>query len=91
MTYHIGQKLKGRITGIQPYGAFVMLDDHTQGLIHISECNFGLNLSCIEDINDPKCLGKEPLKFRGFRVEKRRRKFRIFWGGGWGAAPLRAP
>ena len=33
MTYHIGQKLKGRITGIQPYGAFVMLDDHTQGLI----------------------------------------------------------
>ena len=33
-TYHIGQKLCGRVTGIQPYGAFVLLDDHTQGLIH---------------------------------------------------------
>ena len=43
-------------------------------LIHVSGCNFGLNLSYIEAINDSKHLGKEPLKFRGFRVEKRRRK-----------------
>jgi len=33
------------------------LDD----LIHVSGCNFDLNLSYIEGLNDPKCLGKEPL------------------------------
>ncbi|KRL03994.1 polyribonucleotide nucleotidyltransferase [Liquorilactobacillus oeni DSM 19972] len=31
----------GKVTGIQPYGAFVSLDDHIQGLIHISECHHG--------------------------------------------------
>ena len=38
MAYHIGEIVQGAVTGIQPYGAFVQLDDHTQGLIHISEC-----------------------------------------------------
>lgn len=38
MAYHIGEIVQGTVTGIQPYGAFVQLDDHTQGLIHISEC-----------------------------------------------------
>ncbi|KAK4716318.1 hypothetical protein R3W88_014656 [Solanum pinnatisectum] len=43
-------------------------------LIHVPRCNFCLNLSYIEGINDSKCLRKEPLKFRRFRDEKRRRK-----------------
>lgn len=38
MTYHIGDILHGRVTGIQHYGVFVSLDEQTQGLIHISEC-----------------------------------------------------
>lgn len=38
MTYRIGDVVEGTVTGIQPYGAFVQLDEHTQGLIHISEC-----------------------------------------------------
>ncbi|WP_270763702.1 CvfD/Ygs/GSP13 family RNA-binding post-transcriptional regulator [Weissella confusa] len=38
MAYHIGEIVQGTVTGIQPYGAFVQLDNHTQGLIHISEC-----------------------------------------------------
>lgn len=38
MAYHIGEIVQGTVTGIQPYGAFVQFDDHTQGLIHISEC-----------------------------------------------------
>ncbi|MBQ1488341.1 MAG: S1 RNA-binding domain-containing protein, partial [Lachnospiraceae bacterium] len=37
MPYQIGQTVEGKVTGIQPYGAFVMLDRHTSGLIHISE------------------------------------------------------
>lgn len=36
--YQIGDIVQGTVTGIQPYGAFVQLDDQTQGLIHISEC-----------------------------------------------------
>ena len=44
--YRIGMVLEGRVTGIQPYGAFVALDEETQGLIHISECHHGF----VEDI-----------------------------------------
>ncbi|QEA58755.1 S1 RNA-binding domain-containing protein [Leuconostoc koreense] len=55
MKYSVGQKLKGRITGIQPYGAFVSLDDHTQGLIHISECKSGI----VRDLNGELKVGKE--------------------------------
>lgn len=55
MKYSVGQKLKGRITGIQPYGAFVSLDNHTQGLIHISECKSGI----VRDLNGELKVGKE--------------------------------
>ena len=41
MDYRIGMILTGKVTGLQPYGAFVMLDDNTQGLIHISELKHG--------------------------------------------------
>lgn len=41
MEYKIGQIVEGTITGIQPYGAFVALDDETQGLIHVSEIQAG--------------------------------------------------
>ena len=37
MQYRIGQIVEGTITGIQPYGAFVSLDEETSGLIHISK------------------------------------------------------
>lgn len=35
--YKEGQHIKVRVTGIQPYGAFVKAPDNTEGLIHISE------------------------------------------------------
>ena len=41
MTYKTGQIVEGKITGIQPYGAFVSLDRYTNGLIHISEISDG--------------------------------------------------
>lgn len=55
MSYYVGQKVKGKITGIQPYGAFVALDEHTQGLIHISECKSGV----VRDLKHELTLGKE--------------------------------
>lgn len=41
MNYRIGMHVRGQVTGIQPYGAFVSLDEKYQGLIHISECKYG--------------------------------------------------
>ena len=35
--YKVGQHVKVRVTGIQPYGAFVETPDSAEGLIHISE------------------------------------------------------
>lgn len=36
-----GAVVTGVVTGIQPYGVFVSLDEQTQGLIHISEITDG--------------------------------------------------
>lgn len=40
-TYKVGDVVTGKVTGIQPYGAFVSLDEQTQGLVHISEITYG--------------------------------------------------
>ena len=48
MPFQIGQRVTGHITGIQPYGAFVSLGGHRQGLIHISECHCGY----VQDMHD---------------------------------------
>ncbi|WP_303974124.1 S1 RNA-binding domain-containing protein [Streptococcus merionis] len=37
----IGDKLTGTVTGIQPYGVFVGLDNGIVGLVHISELKTG--------------------------------------------------
>lgn len=46
--YHIGDVVEGEVTGLQPYGIFVQLDEDHQGLIHISEINHGY-VSNVED------------------------------------------
>jgi general stress protein 13 len=51
----IGSVLTGKVTGIQPYGAFVALDDNTQGLVHISEITHGY----VKDINEHLKVGDE--------------------------------
>lgn len=53
--YEVGQVLQGKVTGIQPYGAFVALDDEVQGLIHISEVTHGY----VKDIHDHLAVGDE--------------------------------
>lgn len=86
----IGDKLKGRITGIQPYGAFVELETGDTGLIHISEIRTGF----IENIHETlkvdeevqvqvvdldEFTGKASLSIRTLEEEKyqfpRRRRF----------------
>ena len=51
----IGDKLRGVITGIKPYGAFVSLDNGTTGLIHISEIKTGY----IDNIYNTLKVGQE--------------------------------
>lgn len=36
-TYKIGETLKGKVVKLNPFGAFVKLDDNIQGLCHLSE------------------------------------------------------
>lgn len=50
-----GQVLTGKVTGVQPYGAFVALDDKIQGLVHISEVTHGF----VKDINEFIAVGDE--------------------------------
>lgn len=53
--YPIGAVLVGKVTGIQPYGAFVALDEETQGLVHISEIAHGY----VKDVRDYLKIGDE--------------------------------
>ena len=56
MSYPIepGDIVTVTITGIQPYGAFAVLPDHTSGLIHISEISdrFVADVHTFVDVGD---------------------------------------
>lgn len=47
--------IKVKVTGVQPYGAFVSCDDDYNGLIHISEVSYGY----VKDINDFMNVGDD--------------------------------
>ena len=51
----VGDVLTGKVTGIQPYGAFVALDEYTQGLVHISEITYGF----VKEVSDFLSVGEE--------------------------------
>lgn len=51
--YKVGDIVSGKVTGIQPYGAFVALDANTQGLVHISEITYGF----VKSITDHLSVG----------------------------------
>lgn len=53
--YEKDQVLTGKVTGIQPFGAFVALDDETQGLVHISE----ISHDYVKDVNEYVQVGQE--------------------------------
>ncbi len=52
---NIGDIIKVTVTGIQNYGAFVMIDEEYDGLIHISE----ISKDYVKDINDYVQIGDE--------------------------------
>ena len=54
MKYKTGMIVEGKVTGIQPYGAFVNLDSQNAGLIHISE----ISDSYVRNIGDYVTIGE---------------------------------
>lgn len=55
MSIEVGAIITGKVTGIQPFGAFVALDDNVQGMVHISE----VSNRYVKDINDYLKVGEE--------------------------------
>ncbi|MBR0626972.1 S1 domain-containing post-transcriptional regulator GSP13 [Bacillus altitudinis] len=53
--FEVGSVYTGKVTGLQAYGAFVALDEETQGLVHISEVTHGF----VKDINEHLSIGDE--------------------------------
>lgn len=67
--FEAGQILDGKVTGIQPYGAFVALNDEVQGLVHISEVKHGY----VKDINEHLTVGDE-VKVKVLNVDEEKNK-----------------
>lgn len=67
--FEAGQILEGKVTGIQPYGAFVALDEETQGLVHISEITHGF----VQDVNEHLKVG-ETVKVKVLNVDSEKNK-----------------
>lgn len=55
MSNEVGEVLKGKITSITKFGAFVSLPESKNGMIHISEVADGF----VKDINDYLKIGQE--------------------------------
>lgn len=55
MSIEVGNKLKGKVTGIKNFGAFVELPEGKSGLVHISE----VADSYVENINEHLKIGDE--------------------------------
>lgn len=55
MSIEVGAKLKGKVSGITNFGAFIDLGGGKTGLVHISEVSNGF----VKDINDVLKVGDE--------------------------------
>lgn len=52
--FNVGSVVKGKVTGIESYGIFVMLDNLRYGLIHISQ----ITEKFVKDINNYAKIGE---------------------------------
>lgn len=68
----VGQIVEGKVTGIQPYGAFVTIAEDTQGLVHISEITHGY----VKDINDYLKIG-EQVKVKVLNIDEKTNKIAL--------------
>ncbi|OON97805.1 MAG: RNA-binding protein S1 [Epulopiscium sp. Nele67-Bin005] len=67
--FEVGQIIDGTVTGVKPFGAFVALDENTQGLVHISHISHGF----LENIADAVKIGdKVKVKILSIDTEKKK-------------------
>lgn len=91
---NIGDIVKGEITAVKPYGAFVKLEDGYIGLIHISEFSDGFVRSIEDyvtngDVIDLKVIkmNDEKLSLSYKALHKRKKRYNIQLSAGF--IPLR--
>jgi general stress protein 13 len=72
MKYKTGMVVEGKVTGIQPYGAFVSLDNQNAGLIHISEISDGF----VKDISKYVQVG-DHIKVKIIDFDKKHHQARL--------------
>src|SRR5690625_3392369 len=65
MSIEVGSKVKGKVTGITNFGAFVKIENKKTGLVHISE----VADTYVKDINDYLSVGDE-IKVKIINIEK---------------------
>jgi small subunit ribosomal protein S1 len=51
--YQLGQRVRGRVTRVAEFGAFVELEPGVEGLIHVSEMSWGKKVRIASDIVKP--------------------------------------
>lgn len=61
----VDQVVEGEVTGLQPYGAFIAIDDETIGLVHISEVTHGF----VKDIHEHLKVG-ETVKVKVLSIDE---------------------
>ncbi|MGL4818712.1 MAG: S1 domain-containing RNA-binding protein [Bacilli bacterium] len=65
MSIEVGSKLRGKVTGITKFGAFVEVAEGVVGLVHISE----VAANYVKDINEHLTVGDE-VEVKVLNVEK---------------------
>jgi small subunit ribosomal protein S1 len=48
--FPVGQRVKGKVTNLVPYGAFVQIDEGVEGLIHVSELSWTKRITRPSDV-----------------------------------------
>ncbi len=73
MSVAVGDVVKGKVTGIQSFGAFVSLEgESTQGLIHISE----VSNTYVKDVNEFLTVGQE-VEVKVIKVDSEKNKISL--------------
>lgn len=70
--YKIGDIVKGKVTGIEDYGIFLLVDDDVTGLIHISE----ISDSFVRNVADYAEIG-EIIKAQVIEYDEANRRLKL--------------
>ncbi len=70
--YKVGDIVKGKVTGIEKYGIFILLEDGYNGLVHISE----ISDNFVRDIFDYVQLGEE-INSKIIEVDEENKRFKL--------------